>query len=256
MNNSSAGGRSLKVYFTVLLVAMAGSGCRTVRYVGGDGNLLIQISLKDTREAVQEFAIEQALWENDWVDEHLEPGEREAIGFGSVHVTQYHAMLYRATEFALRIPAYDYGEERRAYGSDEVLAIRGRFTMVDIYYPGHEIILWGGWGGPDRGEGGRGGPWTWKAELVPWDNSSKVFKWLWDSDLGSSVLFDRRLDAWKRAARSEEMRPAIRRIYEWYIARYEAAIRQDPSLASEETQRKRIEILRQRLSQMSASSAP
>lgn len=68
--------------------------------------------------------------------------------------------------------------------------------------------------------------------MVPWDISTKEFKSFW-ADLSDEQKFADRVSQWKRLV--ERGDPAVRRLLEWYIARYAAAVASDPRLANERT---------------------
>lgn len=54
-----------------------------------------------------------------------------------------------------------------------------------------------------------------------------------------------KVEQWQSLAKKKEHRPAVRAIVAWYIARYDAAVRQDPELAKKTVARKNIDKLRE-----------
>ena len=61
--------------------------------------------------------------------------------------------------------------------------------------------------------------------------------------------------AWEKASRRPDQRAAIERIYRWYIARYEAAVRDKPELLKDLDAARYIATLRERLAKMTAKNS-
>ena len=68
-------------------------------------------------------------------------------------------------------------------------------------------------------------------------------------------MFPKRLSAWEKASRDPEQRVAIERIYRWYIARYEAAVRNKPELLKEPDAARHIAMLREKLEKLTGKAS-
>lgn len=78
----------------------------------------------------------------------------------------------------------------------------------------------------------------------PWDNSTVGFADFWHR-IATPDAFDNAMKLWKRWAWRWEHGPAVREIVRWHVARYEAAVEQDPELARHPVAAKNIARLRE-----------
>jgi hypothetical protein len=83
--------------------------------------------------------------------------------------------------------------------------------------------------------------------MVPWDVSSDEFTRLWFEFSNDQRSLDR-MEQWKKLAERKD--PAVRRLLEWYVARYAAALKQKPELAKERVQAQHFTRVRELLESM------
>lgn len=83
--------------------------------------------------------------------------------------------------------------------------------------------------------------------MVPWDVSSREFGIFWFEFSNDQNSVDR-VEQWKKLVERKD--PAVRRLLEWYVARYVAALEQKPELTREHVQAQHFARVRQLLESM------
>ena len=84
-------------------------------------------------------------------------------------------------------------------------------------------------------------------KMIPWDVSSREFTIFWFEFSSDQRSVDR-VEQWKKLVERKD--PAVRRLLEWYVARYVAALEQKPELTREHVQAQHFARVRQLLESM------
>jgi hypothetical protein len=96
-------------------------------------------------------------------------------------------------------------------------------------------------------------PGTAHFSLCAWDNRTEAFPVFWKA-LSDPRLFAARLGAWRQATTDPLQRRGVRYVMAWHVARYEAAVRQEPRLAQEAAPAAQVAALRKELSRVPEES--
>jgi hypothetical protein len=222
------------------------AGCEHVVNRTGGATISITPVCEDTEKPPGAFVLEVAVWRDHWASVGGGRSDAESWQEADPYVDGLRATV-EGGRAARYVPTYTYYESRHLPWQDSVreAQVRGGWLEVFIYVEGYEL-------------GGAGGPGPLNEEvrshlaapaLRRIDGSNPQFEKFWGI-VSDAILFPRRMSAWEKASRDPEQRAAIERIYRWYIARYEVAVRDKPELLKEPDVARHVQILRERLTKL------
>jgi len=235
----------------ILAVALVAVGCdHVVRQTGG---ALVSIApvCEDTGRPPKEFVLEVVMGEMHWA----------TVGGGRSHVDsarEAYPLVMRIMEARVckaptvyAVPVYAYSETRRLpWHSAGVEQIKGRDLGIQVYCEGYELC----WVRVPFSKEVKASSAAPPCRLKRFDCSTKEFASFWNW-ISNKFGFPGLIAGWEAAARDPEQRAAIERIYRWYIARYDAAVRDKPELLKDADTARYIAMFRERLAKMTAKNS-
>jgi hypothetical protein len=231
----------------LLAALMAAAGCCHTTEPGGGFTLEVQPVCVDTGQPPPAWVFEAVVWHSGMM-RYRSKDVGDLLRHARPDFATYHVEQLAGGVATWQVPAFAAAEEcGRSFEHENEPAWNTRaWVYLGIYIMGYELLQ-----GPviPPVEEVVDGQWAKRVEAKPWDNNSGGFGNAW-SVLSSDLSFKPRSEAWARAAADPAQRGTICGIYAWWVARYEAAVRQNPELADEEVPARNIRLLRQRLAQM------
>ena len=218
----------------LLFLAGASGGCTATRTEEGGYTLAVSPRCADTDRPPETFVLEASLWATDW----WQGKARDESALATLHVERYETIARTASSIDYAVPQFYSREELRLPWNVSGLYdyARMRLAAMVVFCEGYEM---------ERKMFNRSGSHTaWTPTLVRWSNSTDGFGEFWRG-LGDVGMFARWLIAWREAVSDPARQPAAIRLGKWFVRRYEAAVAEDPRLATDRAASEHVESIRE-----------